>query len=345
VLRLRGLAIAAALAVAGCQAQNDEGRLHDESVAKVKAERAERRHRADPRAVLGLSPERAAARLMLVGFAGTGPGAPLISRLRERDFGAVAVSSANYADDAQLATLVDAIGTAARAARHAPPVVFADRLPVAWPALHAAHVGASFGPVADLAVTGGPHERDAFSDDPRGTAEAVVRAVALRSAARVASVVGHFPGEGAASGDPDLETASVGESLDELRRSDLVPFRSAIRHVSAVQMSNALYAAFDGVTPATELPAAVALLRGLGFHGVVVSGDLTIAAQAGGQSVASAAVAALRAGCDLLYVPGDASAQESAYRALVAAIRRGTIPPGRVAAALRRAALLQRVHS
>jgi beta-N-acetylhexosaminidase len=342
---LRGLAIAAAVAVAGCQAQSDEGRLHDESVAKVRAERSAQRHRADPRAVLGLSPERAAARLMLVGFAGTGPGAPLISRLRRRDFGAVAVSSGNFADNAQLAALVGAIGAAARAAHHAPPVVFADRLPVAWPALHAAHVGASFGPVADLAVTGGPHEHDAFSDDPRGTAEAVARAVALRSAARVASVVGHFPGEGGASGDPDLEPATVGESLGELRQSDLVPFRSAIRRVSAVQMSNALYAAFDGVTPATELPAAVALLRRLGFHGLVVSGDLTVAAQTGGQSVAAAAVASLRAGCDLLYVPGDASAQESAYRALVTAIRRGTVPPGRAAAALRRAALLQRVHS
>jgi beta-N-acetylhexosaminidase len=109
-------------------------------------------------------------------------------------------------------------------------------------------------------------------------------------------------------------------------------------------MSNALYAAFDGVTPATELPQAVGLLRGFGFHGVVISGDLTIAAMAGGERVGDAAIAALRAGCDLLYVPGDASAQDEVYRAIVRAIRRGTVPPGRAAAALRRVALLQRAH-
>jgi beta-N-acetylhexosaminidase len=337
------VAIAVALTLAGCSSgRRAAGPAKDETPAEVASAHAKRR--ADPRAVLGLSPQRAAARLMLVGFAGTGPGAPLVDRLRARDFGAVVVSAANYTDDTQLAALAGALTQAARGARHAPPVVFANRLPVAWAALHAAGVDASFGPVADLATTGGPHAQDAFSDDPQGTASAVRRAVAIRAAAHVASAVGHFPGEGSAAGDPELEPATVGLSLADLRRADLVPFRRVARHVSAVMMSNALYAAFDGVTPATELPEAVALLRSLGFHGVVISGDLTVAAQVGGQSVGAAAVAALRAGCDLLYIPGDASAQEDAYRAVTRAIRRGTIPPGRAAAALRRVVLLQRAH-
>src|SRR5215218_429329 len=153
---------AVAALAAGCSAERRAtGPSHDESAVAVASAPAKRK--ADPRAVLGLSPERAAARLMLVGFRGTGPGAPLIDRLRARGFGAVAVSSANYVDPAQLAALVDSIGSAARGAHHAPPVVFADRLPVGWSALHAAHVGASFGPVADLATTGGPHRNDAFS--------------------------------------------------------------------------------------------------------------------------------------------------------------------------------------
>jgi beta-N-acetylhexosaminidase len=340
------LVAAAALIVAttGCgSSERSAGPRKDEQAVKV-ASASAAGHKPDPRAVLGLSPERAAARLMLVGFAGTAPDAPVVRRLAQRDFGGVVVGSANYTGQAQLASLVDAIGTAARQAHHAPPVVFGSRLPVAVGTLRAAHVGATFGPVADLKITGGPHEADAFSDDPAGTAAAVARAVALRSAAGVASAVGHFPGEGSASDDPELAPATVGSSLDELRRSDLLPFKRVARHVSAVMMSDALYAAFDGVTPATELPEAVTLLRDLGFHGVVVSGDLSAAAQVGGSSVGDAAVAALRAGCDLLYVPGDAAAQEQAYRAIARAIRRGTIPPGRAAAALRRVALLQRAH-
>ncbi len=340
---MRGSIVAAAalmVAVGGCGSGGSGGGPgKDEQAAKVASAR-----KADPRAVLGLSPERAAARLMLVGFAGTSADAPIMGRLRERDFGGIVIGSANYSDDAQLGSLVDAIGHAARRAHHAPPVVFANRLPVSMSALHSAGVRATFGPVADLATTGGPHEHDAFSDDPRATATVVARAVALRAAAHVASAVGHFPGEGSASGDPDLEPATVGLPLDALRRADLIPFRRVVRRVSAVMMSGALYTAFDGVTPATELPEAVKLLRDLGFHGVVVSSDLSAAAQIGGSSVADAALAALRAGCDLLYIPGDATAQESAYRAIVRAIRRGTIPAGRAAAALRRIALLQRAH-
>jgi beta-N-acetylhexosaminidase len=326
--------------VAGCRAQSDRGQLRDEHAAQIAANAPP-----DQRALLGLSPERAAARLMLVGFPGTGAGAPIVRRLHDRDFGGVVLGAGNYSDGTQLAALVDAIAAAARRAHQAPPVMFADRLPVALATLHAAHVGATFGPVADLAITGGPHEHDAFSDDPQATARVVERAVAIRSAARVASAIGHFPGEGAAGGDPELEPAPVGRSLDDLRQADLVPFRRVIRKVSAVQMSNALYAAFDGVTPATELPQAVALLRGMGFHGVVVSGDLTVASMVGGESVAASAVSALRAGCDLLYIPGDAAAQEGAYRALVRAIRRRSVPPGRVKAALRRVALLERAHA
>jgi beta-N-acetylhexosaminidase len=346
VLTGSGLVAAAVLIVAtgGCALDDRAaGPGHDEHAAKVASARAAAR-KAHPRAVLGLSPERAAARLMLVGFAGTGADAQIMRRLRQRDFGGMVVGSANYVDDVQLASLVDAIGTAARKAHHAPPVVFANSLPVTMATLHGAHVGATFGPVADLKITGGPHETDAFSDDPVGTATAVQRAVALRSAAGVASAVGHFPGDGSASDDPELVPATVGSSLDALRRSDLVPFKRVARHVSAVMMSDALYAAFDGVTPATELPEAVKLLRDLGFHGVVVSGDLSAAAQVGGSSVGDAAVAALRAGCDLLYVPGDVAAQEQTYRAITRAIRRGTVPAGRAAAALRRVALLQRAH-
>ena len=40
-------------------------------------------------------------------------------------------------------------------------------------------------------------------------------------------------------------------------------------------MTNAIYAAFDGVTPATLLPEAVEELRDrLGFEGAIVSADL-----------------------------------------------------------------------
>jgi len=107
-------------------------------------------------------------------------------------------------------------------------------------------------------------------------------------------------------------------------------------------MSAAAYAAFDGVTPATALPEAVALLRGQGFKGVVVSADLSAATIAAGGSIGQVAVDALKAGCDLLYLPGDARAQDEAWRAVTRALRTGELERGRVADALARVAALKR---
>jgi beta-N-acetylhexosaminidase len=124
-------------------------------------------------------------------------------------------------------------------------------------------------------------------------------------------------------------------SLDELKARDLQPFVAIAKHAPAIQLSAATYVAFDGVTPATRLPEVVALLRGeLGFGGVIVSGDLAAASLSGGESVAQLAVRALQAGVDLLWIPGDVAAQDAAWRAVVRAVRDGTIPASRVADAL-----------
>src|SRR5919107_6129942 len=111
-----------------------------------------------------------------------------------------------------------------------------------------------------------------------------------------------------------------------------------------MQLSAATFVGFDGVTPATLLPEAVALLRGeLRFDGAIVSGDLAAASLATGESVGAVAVTALAAGCDLLWIPGGPEDQEQAWAAIVRAVRTGTLPRSRLADALRRAdALRQR---
>ncbi|MES1193932.1 MAG: glycoside hydrolase family 3 N-terminal domain-containing protein, partial [Solirubrobacterales bacterium] len=113
----------------------------------------------------------------------------------------------------------------------------------------------------------------------------------------------------------------------------------------AIQLSAATYVAFDGVTPATLLPEVVAMLRDeLGFDGVIVSGDLAAASLSGGESVAHLAVRALQAGVDLLWIPGDVAAQDAAWRAVVRALRDGTIPASRVAEALARVSKLRTAY-
>jgi beta-N-acetylhexosaminidase len=150
-------------------------------------------------------------------------------------------------------------------------------------------------------------------------------------------VPGRFPGEGAASQDPIEGPATVGLSLQELDARDLRPFAGIVARAPAIQLSAAMYAAWDGVTPATLSLDAVRLLRGkLGFEGAIVSADLVAATAATGESVGKAAVAALAAGCDLVLVPGGREEQEAALRAVVTAVRTGELPAARIDEALRR---------
>jgi beta-N-acetylhexosaminidase len=111
-----------------------------------------------------------------------------------------------------------------------------------------------------------------------------------------------------------------------------------------MQMSNAIYVAFDSVTPATVLPAAVEELRDrLGFEGAIVSADLVATTATTGGTVGEAAVEALKAGVDILLIPGGRAQQDEAYRDVIAAVRSGDVPAGRVVEALERIAKLRRL--
>ncbi len=313
---------------------------------------------------------RAAARLFLVGFSGTTPSAPFFERLREREWGAVLVERANVVDAAQLDALTGEIDVVARGARRLPPLVAAAQLggaEVAVPGIGPARqatipnalaartaaqrAGRSLrrrgfdmvlAPSADLASAGGPWEGRGFSEVPAEAGRLVAGAVDGWRRAQIAPVVGHFPGEGTASQDPELGVATVGLSRPELRGRDQVPFGAVARTAPAIQLSGALYAGFDGVTPATFDPAVVRALRTEGFRGAIVSSSLTAATLATGEGVGAGAVAALKAGCDVLFVPGDQTDQEEAYRAVVRAVRVGTLPVSRVREALERIDRLRR---
>jgi beta-N-acetylhexosaminidase len=107
-------------------------------------------------------------------------------------------------------------------------------------------------------------------------------------------------------------------------------------------MSNAIYTAYDSVTPATLLPDAVKELRNrLGFAGTIISGDLVSTTATTGGSVGDAAVDALKAGVDMLLVPGGRAQQDEAYRAVVAAVASGRLSAERIIESLRRIAKLR----
>jgi beta-N-acetylhexosaminidase len=325
-----------------------------------------------PPAKLPASPGRSAARLLLIGFGGTRAGRPLLQRIAAHEWGGVVLEPGNGSSPQQVAGLVGRLRGAALRAGHEAPLIGAsqlggenDAVPVgSAPQAAAADAAAArrsalasakalqtlgvrlvLAPVADTSTPGGPWEGLAFSDDAGDVTAMAAAAVAGWEQGGVAPAPGHFPGEGAASGDPVEGPATVGLSAGELRGRDLQPFADLARRAPAIQLSSATYVAYDGVTPATLLPAVVTLLRGdLRFGGVVISGDLAAASLATGRPVAELAVAAVKAGCDLLWIPGDAADQEAAWRAITRALRTGDLPASRVAEALARVRLLRSVY-
>jgi beta-N-acetylhexosaminidase len=321
------------------------------------------------------SPGDAVAGLLLVGFPGKLRDTTFFDLLRARPYGGVLLTQANYEQPQQLSGLTAKIQEVAREAGHPAPVVAAQQeggdfsaFPNLEPLpqvevgagnrdqirasakrtaeqLKALGVGVNLGPFADIAVAGGPGQGRAFSDSPAKVASAIESSVAAYNRVGVAAAVGPFPGDGAASQDPSAGPAPVGLGLDDLRDADMKPFAAVAigrTRAPAMQMSNAIYVAFDGLTPATLDAAAIKELRDrLDFKGAIISADLVASTASAGGSVGEVAVRALKAGVDLLLVPGGRAQQDEAYRDVVAAVRSGDIPAQRVVEALTRVGKLR----
>lgn len=205
----------------------------------------------------------------------------------------------------------------------------------------AAAVGVNvvYAPVCDLATE--PHNPSlglrSFGDDPASAgvlAAAVVRGL---ERAGVAATLKHLPGLGAVTADSHHELGVVETDTPTLWQRELAVFRTAL--AAAPRLVMAGHVAVPALTGSGDLPASLAravlieLLRDeLGFTGVTITDALDMDAlhqDAAGQVVD--AVAALRAGADLLLAAPDPFAMARARDGLRAAWRRGLLDPNALA--------------
>ena len=316
------------------------------------------------------------AQVFLVGVEGTSTSSPGVSAFASEDWGGAVLGHSDFVSDAQLGTLAHGITTLSKNAGNLAPLIaapqeggpgtaFPDLPPVgeadigasgnaataraqarsAGQKLLALGVDMTFAPLADVDVEGGALTGRLFSTSAQAVAHFSQAAVGGYDAAGIISATGHFPGAGAASADPDQMSASVGGSLQSLEANDLIPFAAVSAGAPVIMMSNASYAAFDGVTPASLDPAAVRLLRErYRYSGVVMTDDLDAALQATGGTAGQAAVSALQAGDDLLYITGSQAEQLDAYHAALSAVQSGKISRDRLRNALLRVLTLKAHH-
>jgi beta-N-acetylhexosaminidase len=204
--------------------------------------------------------------------------------------------------------------------------------------LRAAGFNVDLAPVLDVARPGGfiaETERGFGSTAARVEATAIPFARGLE-AGGVAATAKHFPGLGAAHLNTDEAAQTVRLPVGTLRSVDEAPYRPfAEAGGSLVMLSTAIFPALDS-RPAAFSPVVLRELRErAGFNGVTITDALEAASVRAFGGPDRAALAAARAGTDLLLFT-DPAAARSGRRALVSAIRRGSLDRGRFEASARR---------
>ncbi len=128
----------------------------------------------------------------------------------------------------------------------------------------------------------------------------------------------HFPGHGDTSIDSHVALPTVSRSASSLHRLEIEPFRRLLS-LPCWMSAHVFYPSLDPVSPATLSATILTGIarRQLRFKGIMFSDDLEMGAVRGLASIEELAVAAVRAGCDVLLVCSDWALQERALEALV----------------------------
>ncbi|MEI6729961.1 MAG: beta-N-acetylhexosaminidase [Pseudomonadota bacterium] len=138
----------------------------------------------------------------------------------------------------------------------------------------------------------------AFGDSPHQVsilAEAMARGMMDNG---VLPVLKHIPGHGRANADSHEDLPIVTASLEELRKSDFVPFKS-LAYLPLAMTAHILYTSIDDKLPATLSPKVIELIRNeVCFKGLLMSDDLSMKALKG--DLGDLAAQTITAGCDII---------------------------------------------
>lgn len=140
----------------------------------------------------------------------------------------------------------------------------------------------------------------------------------------------HFPGLGSLSTDPHTSITKRGITLSELEQADLVPFRefSKLGQNSTIMLSHIVYDQIDpSKTPASFSSYIIdeLLRKKVGFKGVVMTDDLHMKSSSNSITPSQAALAAIKAGADIVMLSWSLVEQRKSFEAIRKAVISGEI--------------------
>ncbi|MFC5604509.1 beta-N-acetylhexosaminidase [Sporosarcina koreensis] len=178
-----------------------------------------------------------------------------------------------------------------------------------------------------------------FSSDSEEVADLGVAVMRGMRDNGIISVVKHFPGHGDTHMDSHLSLPVIEKTMDELQKTELIPFQRAIEEqVDVIMVAHIMFPELDDKYPSSLSKKIITdLLRAdMHFDGVVITDDLTMGAIVNDYSVPEAALQSFIAGSDLLLIAGDYENQVGTINALADAVQEGTISEGRIDESVKR---------
>ena len=158
----------------------------------------------------------------------------------------------------------------------------------------------------------------------------------------VIGMLKHFPGHGATAGDTHEGYAYTDASLEEMKANELVPFADGIEagvdvimvgHISCPQV-----AGDDLPASLSEKMTTQILRQEMGYDGFLITDAMNMGAVSENYSSSEAAVAAIRAGIDMILMSQDF---QQAYEGILNAVESGELTEERIDESLRRITALK----
>jgi beta-N-acetylhexosaminidase len=142
----------------------------------------------------------------------------------------------------------------------------------------------------------------------------------------------HFPGHGDTEIDSHVGLPVVKKSVAELSNFEFKPFVEAIQNnVEMIMVAHILLSQVDDLPSSLSYQVVTNILRKqLGFKGVIITDDITMAAISKNYTTADAAVKSVNAGCDIILVAGKAQDSVLVFIALKSAWQNGQLTDQRI---------------
>lgn len=191
----------------------------------------------------------------------------------------------------------------------------------------------NFAPVADVLTNADNIEIGdrSFGSDAGKVADIISTLVKSMQKQQISATLKHFPGSGDTNGDTHTGSIKTEQSIQELRKTDFLPFQAGIKaKTDAIMVSHLMLANVTDEEEPSSLSKRVVtdiLRKELEYDGMIITDAMNMKSITDNYSAGEAAVKAIQAGNDIVVMPENL---KKAYKAVKIALRNGTIKESQI---------------